>query len=267
MPGSLLAVEATQESCSDAVEALGHSVSDYRFDDGWFGDTHVFGNDVECKGRDGELHITVAGKTVAEDGFYGPAALAARDAAMAIQSERIAELKRERDGLVSAAKAAYDRDELLVRSETSRQLAAVRNEQIPEALAARVQAAEAEAERERAEAQQRRAEQEAERVRVRAERDAAKLADEAEMRRKGFHCLSGLTGKHGGIIREVEKRLNDPSSFDHTETLVAPVNEDGQHVFRMKYRAKNAFGGLIQAEAVGVYSTNDCDDVQVLAIQ
>jgi hypothetical protein len=40
----------------------------------------------------------------------------------------------------------------------------------------------------------------------------------------------------------VKDRLRDPSSFEHIDTVISPV-DDGDHKVVMTYRANNGFGG------------------------
>ena len=91
--------------------------------------------------------------------------------------------------------------------------------------------------------------------RAAAEQQAA--AERIEQKRKGFHCLSTWDGSHSGVVRQVKAVMNDPDSFDHVETLVSP-NNNGQHVFTMKFRGRNAFGGVVTNAAKGTYSNSTC---------
>lgn len=107
----------------------------------------------------------------------------------------------------------------------------------------------------------------------RAERDKqreaerlVKAEEKAENKRKGFHCLSGWSGSQPHVVSKLKQALNDPGSFDHIETKVRPINENGQHEFVMKYRAKNAFGGLVISQAIGTYSNENCEEISVVAL-
>lgn len=87
---------------------------------------------------------------------------------------------------------------------------------------------------------------------------ATARAEEAENRRKGFHCLSLWDGNHDlfeGLIRE---RLNDPSSMETFETRVSPVKE-GRHEILMDFGARNAFGGMVRKVAYGNYDNKTCE--------
>jgi len=106
------------------------------------------------------------------------------------------------------------------------------------------------------------AEREAERA---AERAAEVLAD-AEERSKGFHCLSSWDGSHRDFRDAVKSMMRAPDSFEHIETRVTPVANDGTHTILMEYRAQNGFGGMNVATAVGTYRNSDCR-ATVVAVQ
>lgn len=89
--------------------------------------------------------------------------------------------------------------------------------------------------------------------------DLAKQANErAEDRRKGFHCLSGWDGSHTAVKSSIKEKMRDPSSFEHIETKITPIDEKGNHVLYMKYRAKNGFGGMNVATAKAVIDNSSC---------
>lgn len=52
--------------------------------------------------------------------------------------------------------------------------------------------------------------------------------------------------------------MRDPDSFKHIETRVVPVNDKGQHMLTMKYRAKNGFGGMTAGSALATFNNSDC---------
>lgn len=83
----------------------------------------------------------------------------------------------------------------------------------------------------------------------------------AEDRQKGFHCLSSWDGSHRVVVKYVEERLRDPDSFEHIETRITPVNENGEHMLIMKYRAKNGFGGMSVGAAMATIENSDCSAV------
>jgi len=91
-----------------------------------------------------------------------------------------------------------------------------------------------------------------------AKSDPAKVAAEAEDRRKGFHCLSAWDGSNRDLVRAVKDRLREPGSFEHVETRIAPVDAKGQHTVVMTYRGRNGFGGMNVENAVGTITNAGC---------
>lgn len=89
-----------------------------------------------------------------------------------------------------------------------------------------------------------------------AEEDAEQKASD---RKNGFHCLSSWDGSNRSLKSQVENALRNPSSFEHIETRIAPVNKDGQHPIVMRYRAQNGFGGMNVETAVGVVDPVSCN--------
>jgi len=83
--------------------------------------------------------------------------------------------------------------------------------------------------------------------------------------RKGFHCLSGWDGANRSLKDQVKNALRNPSSFEHIETRIAPVNKEGKHPIFMKYRAENGFGGMNVENAAGFVDPASCDAVVIAA--
>ena len=81
--------------------------------------------------------------------------------------------------------------------------------------------------------------------------------EDAEKRRKGFHCLSGWDGSHRDFVQRVSEGLREPDSFEHVETRITPV-VDGNHNLFMKFRAKNGFGGTNLGTATATIHQLDC---------
>lgn len=54
------------------------------------------------------------------------------------------------------------------------------------------------------------------------------------------------------------EQLRDPDSFEHIETRITPVDDDGQHLLFMRYRAANGFGGLNLEQLVATVENDDC---------
>lgn len=91
-----------------------------------------------------------------------------------------------------------------------------------------------------------------------AEEKAAKQAELALEREKGFHCLNKWDGAHDGVKTRTKASLRDPDSFEHIETRVTPRKKDGNHGLIMKYRARNGFGGVNVGEVYANFSNADC---------
>jgi hypothetical protein len=101
-----------------------------------------------------------------------------------------------------------------------------------------------------------------------AERDAKAVEAahrlEAEAKRNlvehadGRHCLNPATGTHTGIVAFVTAKLHDPASFEHLGTEITPVNLKGQHLLKMRYRARNESGGTYEASETFVVQNSDC---------
>ena len=83
--------------------------------------------------------------------------------------------------------------------------------------------------------------------------------EEAEERRKGFHCLSSLDGNHRRVVQEVKDYLNDPDSFEAIVTRISPVSGDGNHFLTMDYRARNSFGAMVKAQATATVENDGCE--------
>ena len=97
--------------------------------------------------------------------------------------------------------------------------------------------------------------------------DEAQEIQDAEDRKKGFHCLSPWNGSHREFTRIVKRRMNDPDSFEHVATRVTPVHGDtGRHAIIMEFRGRNAFGGVVKNTAIGSYSP-DCSSARLDGIQ
>lgn len=99
-----------------------------------------------------------------------------------------------------------------------------------------------------------------------AERIAGEQQEADEERRAGFHCLSPWDGSHREFRNAVRDKMRDPDSFEHVETRVTPVDEDGMHAIIMQYRARNGFGGMNVGTALGQYRNAGCGFV-ILTIE
>ena len=91
------------------------------------------------------------------------------------------------------------------------------------------------------------------------------LVQEAEEKRKGYHCLNKRDGRHYGLEVLIQRELKDPGSLKIMDTLIGPV-EDGHHEIHVEYRAKNSFGAMVDGYAVGSINTVTCN-AELLASQ
>ncbi len=57
--------------------------------------------------------------------------------------------------------------------------------------------------------------------------------------------FSSWDGSHRAFVKIIKNNMHDPSSFDHVETKYRVEKDTGKVFVRMKYRGKNAFGGVI----------------------
>ncbi len=91
------------------------------------------------------------------------------------------------------------------------------------------------------------------------EEKAASAVEEAENKRKGFHCLNAWDGNHDGIEALIRAQLSDLGSMETHQTRIAPVDEYGEHVIFVDFSAKNAFGGRVRYEAGGFIDNETCE--------
>jgi flagellar biosynthesis GTPase FlhF len=136
------------------------------------------------------------------------------------------------------------------------------------AAEAAIQRAEEEAlrDREAAEEEARRQREAAQRAAERAAERERQLAEERAARRTGFHCLSSWDGSHRAFRDAVRDQMREPNSFEHIETRVTPVDENGMHTILMQYRARNGFGGMNVGAAFGQYRNDNCNFI-ILTIE
>lgn len=93
---------------------------------------------------------------------------------------------------------------------------------------------------------------------VDAEAAAEQSKENAENRRKGFHCLSVLDGSNIAVVEAVKRSLRNPSSFEHIETTITPVDKKGVHHLMMSYRAQNGFGGMTVGRVLARVDPTTC---------
>jgi hypothetical protein len=90
-----------------------------------------------------------------------------------------------------------------------------------------------------------------------AEQLKAEAAKAEEDQRRGFHCLSGWDGSNASLVQQVKDQLREPDSFEHIETRITP-EVNGKHNIMMEYRARNGFGGMNVATAIGTVDHHTC---------
>lgn len=84
-------------------------------------------------------------------------------------------------------------------------------------------------------------------------------AEEAEDRRKGFHCLDPWDGNYDQLEKLIRAELHDPGSMETHVTRITPVNEEyGQHVVSLDFSASNLLGGMARHEALGLADPDTC---------
>lgn len=135
------ALEVTKELCANTLADFGVSTETYEFDDGWLTDKHVFDNTIECYERRENVYIVSDGKVIAEDGYFGVAALEARDVAISSHAQEVKQLKAEKDKLVDDI--LREHKDTLAKREVLRdqQLLEVREGNIPSSILAIANAA------------------------------------------------------------------------------------------------------------------------------
>ena len=70
--------------------------------------------------------------------------------------------------------------------------------------------------------------------------------------------MSTYDGNHDGLEDLIRARLKDPDSMETTETKITPVDANGNHTVILKYRARNAFGGMVVEQALGIVDNDTC---------
>jgi hypothetical protein len=119
---------------------------------------------------------------------------------------------------------------------------------------ARWAAERAEREKERAIREAAEAEREAAELAARQRAEAEEAAREAQLK-----CLRSLDGSMGSFKIEVKYELRDPDSFEHIQSFATAVDADGTQRIRMKFRARNGFGGMNVEMAEAVVDNSECE--------
>ena len=90
---------------------------------------------------------------------------------------------------------------------------------------------------------------------------ATQVAEKAEEKRRGFHCLNAWDGNHDGLEGLeglVRPLLTDPGSMKTYKTLIGPVR-NGKHSITMDLGSKNSFGGMVRMTAKGTVDNRTCE--------
>ena len=73
-----------------------------------------------------------------------------------------------------------------------------------------------------------------------------------------FHCVSSWDGSLFELVSEVKENLREPDSFEHMETRITKVDDEGIQEIIMRYRARNGFGGFSIEAVRGRFRNSDC---------
>ena len=254
-----LSVEAgPKEDCETALQGLGYNLSAYVFEEaGWVSkEKHIFNGTLICfVNKNNEIHsIKDSGVLIAKDGFFGQDALAKRDMLNAEHRKSIDEAKRKID-------KQFEEIKQRINKEFDTEIQKVKMDSEPPGSAAAREARERKIIATRKAEEERIAKEKADAEEKKRQEKAVRLAQKAEDKRKGFHCLSAWDGSHREIVRDVKRLLNDPDSFEHDQTLVSPMSKEGTHNLTMHFRAKNAFAGYVRGTARATYTNAGCTHV------
>lgn len=84
-------------------------------------------------------------------------------------------------------------------------------------------------------------------------------AMEGEPKDRQYACTASLNGSMSEFAIEVKYDLRDPGSFEHIQSFATTVDGDGRQRIRMKFRARNGFGGMNVEMAEAIVSNANCD--------
>lgn len=96
------------------------------------------------------------------------------------------------------------------------------------------------------------------------QRVADKAADEAARERSGTNCLSWWYDYYAPLVKYVKTNTRNPKTFEHIRTTILPVDEKGEHLVVMKYRAENVYGGMNIEFISAIIDHNSCDMKRIL---
>ncbi len=79
-------------------------------------------------------------------------------------------------------------------------------------------------------------------------------------------CASAWDGNHDGFEALIREVLNDPGSMETHGTYYNASDSvsDGEITIRLDYGARNAFGGMVRSDALGVMDVETCEITEVI---
>lgn len=79
-------------------------------------------------------------------------------------------------------------------------------------------------------------------------------------------CVSAWDGNHEGFEALIRNVLNDPGSMETHGTYYNASDSisDGEITIRLNYGARNAFGGMVRNDALGVMDVTTCRITEVI---
>ncbi len=88
-------------------------------------------------------------------------------------------------------------------------------------------------------------------------------ARERAKREAKYDCMLSEYSVSRDIRDEVERRINNPDSFDYISAFYNPgIEIEGKRIIIVHFRAENAFGGVVKSQA-RVFINPDCSVIKV----
>lgn len=80
-------------------------------------------------------------------------------------------------------------------------------------------------------------------------------------------CVSAWDGNHEGFEALIRNVLNDPGSMETHGTYYNASDSisDGEITIRLDYGARNAFGGMVRSDALGIMDVDTCRITEVIS--
>lgn len=78
--------------------------------------------------------------------------------------------------------------------------------------------------------------------------------------------MSAWDGNHDGFEALIRDVLNDPGSMETHGTYYDASDSisDGEILIRLNYGARNAFGGMVRSDAIGIMDVDTCKIIDVI---